>query len=202
MMEEKNKYNKQAIIPVGAFVKLFEILSQKGYQVVGPTVSDKAIVLDELSSVDQLPIGMIDIQDGGKYRLEKTDSPTLFGFVNGPHSWKKYLHPPVYKLWDAQRTKGGFKLIENNGDYPKRALLGVRACELAAIEIQDMVFTKGPYVDPGYRKRRENSLIIAVNCTRAAGTCFCVSMGTGPKAKGGYDLSLTEIYEGRDGNPR
>jgi hypothetical protein len=34
--------------------------------------------------------------------------------------------------------------------------------------------------------------IIAVQCTQAAATCFCASMGTGPQASAGFDLILTE----------
>ena len=39
--------------------------------------------------------------------------------------------------------------------------------------------------------------MVAVNCFEPGGTCFCVSMGTGPKAESGYDLALTEILDGR-----
>jgi Fe-S-cluster-containing hydrogenase component 2 len=46
-----------------------------------------------------------------------------------------------------------------------------------------------------YRARREKAFIIAVNCGQAGGTCFCVSMNTGPKAQAGFDLALTELLE-------
>jgi sulfhydrogenase subunit beta (sulfur reductase) len=37
-----------------------------------------------------------------------------------------------------------------------------------------------------------------VNCTHPSGTCFCVSMNTGPRVKEAFDLSLTEVFgEGR-----
>ena len=36
---------------------------------------------------------------------------------------------------------------------------------------------------------------MAVNCGQAGGTCFCASMGSGPKVTGGFDLSLTEIVQ-------
>ena len=39
----------------------------------------------------------------------------------------------------------------------------------------------------------DGAFIVAVNCAVAGGTCFCVSMGTGPKAEAGYDLALTEL---------
>ena len=79
---------------------------------------------------------------------------------------------------------------------PKFAFLGVRACDLAAMRVQDRVFISGPYVDPIYQARRKQSLVIAVNCTQAATTCFCTSMGTGPECTSGFDLALTELPDG------
>jgi ferredoxin len=75
------------------------------------------------------------------------------------------------------------------------AFLGVRACELKAIAIQDGIFMHGPYADPFYSLRRGNTFIIAVQCCMAGGTCFCASMGAGPRVDQGYDLSLTEILD-------
>jgi formate hydrogenlyase subunit 6/NADH:ubiquinone oxidoreductase subunit I len=77
----------------------------------------------------------------------------------------------------------------------KLALLGVRACEIAAIAVQDRVFLQGPYIDPDYQARRANTCVIAINCAQAGGTCFCTSMGTGPEVRQGYDLSLTEVID-------
>ena len=54
----------------------------------------------------------------------------------------------------------------------------------------------GQNVDPAYKSRRENAFIVAVNCGQAGGTCFCVSMNTGPKVMSGFDLALTEVLEG------
>ncbi len=71
----------------------------------------------------------------------------------------------------------------------------MRACETHAIAIQDRVLMGDAYVDPHYRARRENAFIVAVNCSKAGGTCFCASMNTGPKVEGGFDIALTEIIE-------
>jgi formate hydrogenlyase subunit 6/NADH:ubiquinone oxidoreductase subunit I len=79
---------------------------------------------------------------------------------------------------------------------PKYAFLGVRACEIAAIEVQDRTFLGSAYVDPIYQGRREQALIIAVNCTQSAATCFCESMHTGPRCTHGFDLALTELADG------
>jgi sulfhydrogenase subunit beta (sulfur reductase) len=42
-------------------------------------------------------------------------------------------------------------------------------------------------------------LIVAVNCGHQdKGTCFCASMGTGPRATTGFDLALTEVLQDDD----
>ncbi len=176
--------------------QLLDALADQGYQVLGPRVRDGAIQYDELSSVADLPIGWTDRQDGGHYRLEKRSDEALFGYVVGPSSWKRFLHPPTVTLWRSRRTEEGFELVESPQEHPRYAFFGVRPCELHAIQIQDRVFLQGPYVDPIYRSRRASLFLVAVNCGQAGGTCFCTSMGTGPRARKGFDLALTELLDG------
>ena len=78
----------QVILEREHFQQVFASLQAKGYQVVGPTVREHAIVYDRLSSVDDLPVGYTDEQDGGSYRLKKRHDGALFGYNVGPHSWK------------------------------------------------------------------------------------------------------------------
>lgn len=174
---------------------LFDILREKGYKIVGPTIKERAIVYEELENVDDMPIGWTDKQDAAEYHLKKRTDKALFGYVVGPQSWKKFLFPSRLKILSMERNGKGFKIHENSDTVEKYAFVGVRGCELNAIFIQDKVFKDGEYVDPYYKKVRENILIIAVNCTEPKGTCFCASMNTGPKVKKGFDLALTEIIE-------
>jgi len=176
--------------------QLLAALAADGYRVVGPTVRDRAIVYDDIASPADLPEGWTDRQDGGKYELERRGDRALFGYAVGPHSWKQFLHPPMVRLWRAERNAKGFE-IEVDSDAPKFAFIGVRSCELHAIRIQDKVFLEGPAVDPHYRVRRDSAFVVAVSCGEAGGTCFCVSMGTGPGVDGGFDLALTELLDGR-----
>ncbi len=183
----------QVVVEREHIQQLFVALTSKGYQIVGPTVHENAIVYDTLTSLTDLPIGYTDEQDGGTYRLKKRVDEALFGYVVGPQSWKKFLHPPVMRLWRARREGNGFEVIPENHDAPKFAFIGVRSCELHAISIQDRVFIRTEFTDPTYQSRRNNVCIIAVNCGQAGGTCFCTSMGTGPKTTTGFDLALTEV---------
>jgi ferredoxin len=171
------------------------MLKKRGYRLVGPTVREGAIVYDDLSSVADLPEGWTDEQDGGTYRLKRRGDQALFGYVVGPHSWKKFLHPPVLRLWRATRKGQSFEIERAREKTPKYAFIGVRSCELHAIAVQDRVFINGKFVDPTYTARREKIFTVAVHCGQAGGTCFCVSMKTGPKATFGFDLALTEVLE-------
>jgi sulfhydrogenase subunit beta (sulfur reductase) len=175
------------------FPRLFAALSEAGYTVIGPTVRDGAIVYDQLRGVEDLPIGWTDRQEPGKYRIERRTDEALFGYNVGPFTWKKFLFPARERLWTAQRDGSSFTVTPEPTDGPPLAFLGMRACELAGVAVTDKVFAGGPVVDPGYQARRSRILRIAVQCGQAGGTCFCVSMGTGPGVSKGVDLVLTEI---------
>ena len=183
----------KAAIDVDGLQALIGALATRGYKVLGPTVRDGAIVYDEIEGVADLPAGWTDGQDAGRYRLERREDDALFGFAHGPQSWKRYLHPPMQTLWTAKRNGDGLKIVPPDPPTQKFAFIGARSCELHAIAIQDKVFQDGPFVDTAYAARRRGAFIVAVNCAEAGGTCFCVSMKTGPKAETGFDLALTEI---------
>jgi sulfhydrogenase subunit beta (sulfur reductase) len=175
--------------------QIIDALAGQGYRVIGPTVRDGAIIYDTIARLDELPVGWTDQQDGGRYRLERRDDAALFGYAVGPHSWKRFLHPPTERLWEARRKGNAFTVVENEATSQPLAFIGVRACELRAIAIQDRVFLGGQYLDAAYKVRREQAFIVAVNCGQAGGTCFCVSMDAGPKVETGFDLALTELVE-------
>ncbi|MDW8063248.1 MAG: hypothetical protein RMI43_03660, partial [Candidatus Caldarchaeum sp.] len=177
-----------------ALAFVIEFLREEGYFVVGPVVRDGAVVLDEISSVSELPRGWKDRQGPGVYRLAKREDGAFFGFVVGPQSFKKYLIPPRSKLLTIYRN--GKNVVHVNGEN-KLAFVGIRSCDLTALQILDKIFLRGPFVDPVYASNRRNVFVIAVNCTEPGENCFCLSMNTGPTALKGYDISLTEVI--RDG---
>jgi sulfhydrogenase subunit beta (sulfur reductase) len=174
---------------------LLDVLVTRDFEVIGPTVRDGAIVYDRIARVADLPVGWTDRQDAGRYRLERRDDSALFGYNVGPQAWKRFLHRPVETLWTARKDQNGTTIEQGNSAAPKYAFIGVRACELHAIAVQDRVFMQGPYADPPYAARRQNAFFVAVNCGQAGGTCFCVSMQSGPKAESGFDLALTELLD-------
>lgn len=168
-------------------------MSQQGFQLLGPTIREDAIVYDFFDSIEDLPIGWAEEKKNGTYRLIKRDDSALFGYTVGQHSWKKIMRPLPNNLWHAERHDKKFRIITENPETPKIALIGVRSCDLHAIALQDHIFIESGPIDPLYKSRRESLFIVAINCGQSGGTCFCASMNTGPKANSGFDIALTEI---------
>jgi ferredoxin len=183
---------RHVVIPKPALQQVFDALREAGYTLIGPTIDGGAIVCDEIAQVADLPVGWTDDHSPGQYRLRPRGDRRHFGFVVGPQAWKRYLYPPVLRLFTARRTGNGFE-ISQDGQAPRYAFVGVRGCDMAAIGMQDRVFLEGAAQDPSYRARREAAFILAVNCTEPGGTCFCASMKTGPRCGPGFDLALTEL---------
>lgn len=194
------KIGDRAILDRDGLQAMIGALAARGYRVLGPTTRDGAIVYDDIGGVADLPEGWTDRQEAGSYRLERRTDSALFGFVVGPQSWKRFLHPPIERLWKAKRNGDEFSVSPDTAGDEHFAFIGVRSCELHAIAIQDKVFAAGDFRNTQYEARRRNTFIVAVSCGQAGGTCFCVSMGTGPKAEAGFDIALTELLDG--GNQR
>lgn len=177
-----------AVIDATGLDRLIATLIERGYRVVGPKLSDNAIVLGELNSADDLPRGWgVDVAPG-QYRLRRRDDDALFGHSAGPQSWKQFLHPPRQRVWSSDGTPPE--------EPPRYAFIGVRACDLSAIKILNGVLGVGAYPDQGFVGRLRRIFVVAVNCTEPGGLCFCASMGTGPEVGPGYDLALTERIDG------
>jgi sulfhydrogenase subunit beta (sulfur reductase) len=186
-------FERHAVLAKENLQCLLDILSEKGYRTIGPIVRDGSIVWETIRLVSELPTGWHDHQEPARYRLEQTRSSEIFGVVHGPQSLKPFVFAPREPLLQIERTKKGFTAHQMIPQPEKVAVIGARACDLAGLAIQDRIFLKDAYRDPYYATRREGLFVIAVNCTRTLSTCFCASMGTGPRANTSFDLALTEV---------
>ncbi len=187
---------------------LIQLLRDEGYQVIGPTVRDGSIVLDEIMSSEDLPIGLTCVQGPGTSRLRPRDDLAWFGHAVGPQSVKRYLFPPRETVVTLDSRGRVLRSHHDESTQPRYAFLGVRGCDVAAIAILDRVLRRPGIEDPTYALRRDRSLVIAVECGTSAATCFCDSVGCGPDVTQGADLVLTELLDpvheflARAGSPR
>ncbi len=182
-----------ALLDTAGLHSLVEVLIERGYRVVGPTLRDNAIVLAELQSADDLPRGWgVDVAPG-HYRVRRRDDDAAFGHSAGPQSWKQFLHPPRQRLWAGTR--------DGADAAPKTRSRVTHSSECAGATWPRLPPWTGCSAVRSTRttllsRRRRQTFVVAVNCTEPGGLCFCASMGTGPAAGPGYDLALTERLDG------
>ncbi len=190
-----------ANLPVGCYIRIDKSelgaiiarLKELEYRVVGPTVSESAVVLGDIDTVDDLPIGYVDDQEAGRYALRFSQSGSYFDYVVGPHSLKGFLFPARTTVLECHRNGQGWEMQLPALHGEPLAVIGVRSCDLHALKMQDRIFLSDRFLNRDYEIRRHDLFVIAVNCGRAAATCFCTSMDTGPSATFGFDLALTEL---------
>lgn len=178
------------------FERLLAELVDRGYDLVGPTVRDGAIVLDRIDGVADLPEGVRERQGPGTYRLQQEGDGLLFAWAHGPDSAKRFLFPPREDLMTATRDDGELHLHAAPREVRRLAFIGLRSCDLHAIAVQDRVFLEGPAPDARYATRRREAFFVGVNCAIPGSTCFCSSMDTGPRCTLGFDIALTELGHG------
>ena len=176
---------------------LLDRLHDLGYRVIGPVVDDAAILYRDIDRVEQLPLGYTDDQAPGSYRLSQVNTPRCFAWADGPHALKPLLFAPRETMWQAARDSDGRLAFSAVDPRPVKALavVGVRACDLAALALQDRHFLDHVN-DPYYAARRAGLFLVAVHCAYPADTCFCASTGDGPRATTGCDLALHELDDG------
>lgn len=168
--------------------RLFDSLARE-YSVIGPRLKNEVIIMSEIVFND-IPAGHTDTQRPGYYRINEGGN-SIFSFVNGPDSPKRFFHSPHSIFHKFQRSKRGTAIAPHEEKEKRYAFFGVRACDMRGLEIHDRVFSGIPYTE--YHQRRKDSFIVALNCTRSGENCFCASMDAGPEVRGGYDIALTEL---------
>lgn len=187
----------ESYLPRTALARLLACLEEAGYQCVGPQVRDGALVYEPLDSAAALPHGIGQVQEPGSFRLQNHGHSRCFAWANGPLALKPYVFPSREPLWQVERDRHGH--MQFHAERPavrRQAILGVRACDLAALGLNDAHFLDQSVSHPGYAERRAALFLIAVDCSHPASTCFCVATGDGPAADSLYDLAMRELDEG------
>jgi len=107
---------------------------------------------------------------------------------------KMLFLPEVEDLFALDIDKTGPHITPVEPIARERVILGVLGCDIAALELLDRVFLKKP-VDEAYRRRREQSILIAMACTGEGPECFCTSFGVDPLRPSGADAVLADAGE-------
>jgi len=131
----------------------------------------------------------------GGLRFAPVDDPdrVRLNYRNTPTSPKAAFFPQVECMMRFSRELASHNVVTSVPvDTTPTVLLGVRPCDARALLLLDSIFGQGPYTDPYYCARRENTVIVGLACTRPRSTCFCHAFGSGPYDVKGSDVLLED----------
>lgn len=119
--------------------------------------------------------------------------------IHGPNPYyppKRYVLPHIEPLLRVRKTDGKMT-IDPVYEAPKRAIFGIRSCDIAGIDHLDRFYLGRDFRDVYYEKHRQNLFLVNLACTdieRDIGNeCFCVCADTGPAARDHFDLQLVDL---------
>ena len=109
---------------------------------------------------------------------------------------KKFFLPQREVLFEYEILDGDVVIRDMLSVSPpeKTILLGIRACDIASLEIMRKTFNKH-FRDPYVLSRLENTIVIGIMCDEALPTCFCYQAGSGPLPRGNFDMFLVPLSD-------
>ncbi len=113
----------------------------------------------------------------------------LFLETRTDFSAKEFFRPAKEKMFSFKKKNSSFN-VEPCFDTAKRVIFGIRPCETHALHALDVLFIKFFGEDRFYSIRRKNTVVIALQCSKACENGFCTSLGTSQAT--GHDLLFFE----------
>ena len=109
---------------------------------------------------------------------------------------KRFVFPHMERLLTIRRKNGEIH-FEPRYEEPKRAIFGIRSCDLAGIYHLDRFYLGREFRDVYYENHRKNLFLVNVVCSDPerdiSEDCFCVCTDTGPAAREHFDLQLMDL---------
>ncbi len=168
---------KARIVQSADVLKIVDLLRARGYQVLAPFLNHGADTF--FDTVTDENRGRIQLHVGNPY-----------------YPPKRYVFPPIEPLLRVQRNNGDLR-IEPVYEETRRAIFGIRSCDVAGIYHLDRFYLDRDFRDIYYEKRRSNLFLVNFVCTDPerdiTDACFCVCTDTGPAAREHFDLQLMDL---------
>ncbi len=105
------------------------------------------------------------------------------------------MFPPIETLLKIDRSNGDLRIVPMY-DVRRRAIFGIRSCDLAGIYHLDRFYLGGEFPDIYYQQHRKNLFLVNVACTDPdldiGEECFCLCTDTGPAARDHFDLQFMD----------
>ncbi|HZL42869.1 MAG TPA: sulfite reductase, partial [Verrucomicrobiae bacterium] len=171
---------KIRILDAADVLGIVDLLRQRGYEVIAPFCDrGRDTCFDTVT-------------DANRARIQ-------LHLPNPYYPPKRFVFPHIERLMTFRKPNGEVQ-IEPTYEEPKRALFGVRSCDVEGIWHLDRFYLGREFRDVYYEKRRRNLFLVNMVCTDPARDigeeCFCLCTDTGPAARGHFDLQLMDLGDG------
>jgi sulfhydrogenase subunit beta (sulfur reductase) len=168
---------KARILDRADVLKIVDLLRQRGYEVIAPFCGRGRDTYFDTVTDENRP--------GVQVHLPNPYYPP-----------KRFVFPHIERLLKTQRHNGQIQ-IEPTYEEPRRAIFGIRSCDVAGIWHLDRFFLGSDFRDIYYEKHRRNLFLVNIACTDPARDigeeCFCLCADTGPAAREHFDLQLLDL---------
>lgn len=144
----------------------------KNRKVIGPKRNGKIIRFEQIDKFEDLV-----------FNYERTLLPM-----------KKVLYPAYQKLLEFRLDTNGiiqYLDLEIQEREEQKIIFGIHPCDIQGIRVQDEFFTGNCFVDPFYKRNRENTLIIGHSCIPDE-KCLCNNTGS-DNVNQAFDLFFNEL---------
>ena len=141
----------------------------KKNKVFAPVENNGTIIFNQISKPDEMNLDSCKSEYPPK-ALIFNQTETLFKFTPG--------------------TKAKIESIDLD---EKKVIFGIRPCDAKSVAILDHAFSDD-FKDPYFIKKRENTVLVGLSCTKPEINCFCTSFDDDTPASSKYlDILLTDI---------
>ncbi len=158
-------------------LKLIDLLRERGYEVMAPFAGrGRDTYFDAVNDDNRAQVQL--------------------HLANPYYPPKRFVLPHIEPLLKVEKRDGEIR-IEPTYDVRKRAIFGIRSCDVAGIHHLDRFYLGGTYRDIYYEKHRKNLFLVNLVCTDPGrdiqDECFCMCADTGPAARAHFDLQLMDL---------
>ena len=172
---------KARLVDQGDVPRIVDLLRARAYEVIAPfSGRGRDSYFDTVT-------------DANRQRVE-------IHLANPYYPPKRFVFPQIERLMTVRGQNGEMK-IEPAYEEPRRAIFGIRSCDVAGLWHLDRFYLGRDFRDVYYEKRRKNLFLVNVVCTDPARDisedCFCLCADTGPAARDHFDLQLMDLGYGQ-----